>query len=190
MRPETVEKRAQETRFSLRRRANIASSPRGLIRLITTSFLGMTRQLPGFAWKCSLLRSHFGTTQVSRGLALLYIISTNIYLGFDITSVSFGAVSDTLIPRGEGTKTLIVGRTGKRFITPFRGVVESHIERDTATFDANRRWFFHPPLPGGLGQKLQLRLIAWCNCFEVSGHYLGIYLTWTNTLPAFSRLIM
>ena len=134
------------------------------------------------------MRSHLGATQVSRGLALLCIISTNIYLGFDTTPVSSGAVPDTLIPRVEGTKTLTVGRTGKRLIIPFRGVIYSHIKRDTATFGANRGWFFHPPLPGGLGQKLQLRLIAWCNSFKVSGHYLDIYLTWINTLPAFSRL--
>ena len=101
---------------------SIASSPRGLIGLMASSFLGTTRQL-GLARKCSPLRSHLGATQVSRGLALLYIISTNIYLGFDTTPVSSGAVPDTLIPRGEGTKTLIVGRTGKRVIIPFRGVI-------------------------------------------------------------------
>ena len=88
------------------------------------------------------------------------------------------AVLDTLIPRGEGTKTLIMGCTGRQLIIPFRGVIYSHIKRDTATFGTNQGWFFHPPLLGGLGQKLQLRLITWCNCFEVSGHYLGIYLTW------------
>ena len=110
----------------------------------------------GFARKCSPLHLHLGTTQVIRGLALLYITSTNINLGFDTTPVSSSAVLDTLIPRGEGTKTPIVGCTGRWFITPFRRVIHSHIERHTTTFDANWRWFFHLPLPGEFGQKSQL----------------------------------
>ena len=90
---------------------------------IDRDFLFGNDAATGFARKCSPLRSHLGPTQVSTGLALLYIVSTNIHLQFDTTPVSSGAVPDTLIPRGEGTKTLIVGRTGKRFIIPFRGVI-------------------------------------------------------------------
>ena len=70
--------------------------------------------------------------------------------------MSSDVVPNTLIQRGEGTKTLIMGHTGKQFIIPFMEVIYSHIKRDTATFDANQRWFFHPPLPGGFGQKSQL----------------------------------
>ena len=90
---------------------------------VVSDFLFGNDAATGLARNCSPLRSHLGPTQVSRGLALLYIISTNIYLGFDTTLVLSRAVPDTLIPRGEGTKTLIVGRTGKRLIIPFRGVI-------------------------------------------------------------------
>ena len=49
-----------------------------------------------------------------------------------------------------------MGCTGKLPIIPFRGVMYSHIKRDTATFDANWRWFFHPPSRVGLYEN--------CNC--------------------------
>ena len=121
MQPETVEKQVQETQSSFRQRVSIASSACGLIGLIATSFLGTM-------WQPGLLRNAplclpLGTTQVNGGLALSYIISTNVYLGFDTTPVSSGVVPDTLILRGEGTKTLITGCTGKWFIIPFRGVI-------------------------------------------------------------------
>ena len=60
---------------------------------------------------------------MSQGLALLYIMSTNMYLGCDTTLVSSGMNLATLTLGGGGRKTLIVHATGKQFLIPFEGVI-------------------------------------------------------------------
>ena len=60
---------------------------------------------------------------MSRGLTLAYILSTNIYLGSDTTLVSPGASPVTLTSGGGGGKTLILSATGKRLLSPVKGVV-------------------------------------------------------------------
>ena len=50
---------------------------------------------------------------MSQGLALSYIMSDNMYLGFDTSPVSSGAGPVTLTSGGGGRKMLIMGATGK-----------------------------------------------------------------------------
>jgi len=87
---------------------------RGLMGLIATSFLGTrgTRCSPRVA---PPFPSRLGTTQVSRGLALVGTNYLIIYLGFDTTLVSSGASPVTLTPGGGGINLLIVRATGKHF---------------------------------------------------------------------------
>ena len=71
----------------------------------------------------SPLLSQLGTTQVSQGLALLYIMSTDMYLGFDTSLVSSGTSPVTLASGGEGRKLLIASATDKWLFSPFKGVI-------------------------------------------------------------------
>ena len=50
---------------------------------------------------------------MSQGLALSYIMSNNMYLGFDTSLVSSSASPVTLTSGGGGEKMLVVCATGK-----------------------------------------------------------------------------
>ena len=67
--------------------------------------------------------SHLGATQVSQGLALLYIMSTNMYLGFDTSLVSSVVSPVTLTSGGGGRKTLVACDTGRQPLISFKGVI-------------------------------------------------------------------
>jgi len=116
-------------------RASIASSPRGLMGLIATSFLG-TRAVPGLAPGCGPFPSRLGAAQVSWALALSCTYYYNIYLGFDTTFVSSGASPVTLTPRGGGRNPPTAGAFSKRLISRFRGLLYSQNPRYSATSGA------------------------------------------------------
>ena len=60
---------------------------------------------------------------MSQGLALLYIMSNNMYPGFDTSLVSSGASLVTLTSGGGGKKMLIAYDTGKQLLIPLKGVI-------------------------------------------------------------------
>ena len=74
-----------------------------------------TRLTLGF----SSLPLHSRVPQVSQGLALVYIMSTNICLGSETILVSSSASPVTLTSGGEGRKSLIASDTGKWPLSPF-----------------------------------------------------------------------
>ena len=60
---------------------------------------------------------------MTQGLALSYIMSDNMYLGFDTALVSSGMSPVILTSGGGGRKSLILGATGKQLFGPVRGVI-------------------------------------------------------------------
>ena len=70
----------------------------------------------GLALGPSPFLSHLGGTNVSQGLALLYIMSNNMYLGFDTSLVSSSMSPVTLTSGGGGKKTLVACATGKQLL--------------------------------------------------------------------------
>jgi len=86
--------------------------PRG--KRAAPSFLG-TRGTRCSPW-AHPFASRLGVTQVNRGLALIGILSINMYLGSDTILVSPGASPVTLAPGGGGGNALIARPTGEYLI--------------------------------------------------------------------------
>ena len=90
---------------------------------IDGNFLFRNGMATGLTLGPSPFLSHLGATQVSQGLALLYIMSTNMYLGFDTILVSSGVSLVTLTSGGGGKKMLVACATGRQLLIPFKGVI-------------------------------------------------------------------
>ena len=101
MRPRTDEKQVHNAQFLSWGGASIASSPCGLIGLITPSFSG-TRGLPCSPQVCPSPRSQQQATKVSRTLAPLDTNYFNVYLGVETNFWSPGTSLVTLAPRVGG----------------------------------------------------------------------------------------
>ena len=90
---------------------------------IDGNFLFGNSAATGLALGPSPFLLHLGGTNVSQGLALLYIMSNNMYLGFDTSLVSSGASPVTFTSGGGGKKMLFACATGKQLLIPFKGVI-------------------------------------------------------------------
>jgi len=104
--------------------------------LIAASFFGM-RAAPGLTPGCSPFPSRLGATQVGWALALRCANYFNVYLGFKTVPGSPGTGPATLTPRGGGRNPPAAGALGKCFLSPFRHLVCSLIQRDSAAFGAS-----------------------------------------------------
>ena len=86
---------------------------------IDHDFLFWNSAATGLALECSPSLSQLGPTKVSQGLALLYIVPTSIYLGFDTALMSSGVRPVTLASGGGGEDSLIVHAIGKHSLRDF-----------------------------------------------------------------------